>query len=79
MCTLGLLDDNSFWGTVGPSYGFKICFGARCFALLIFPSSSVSVSYFIIAVPMRRSSGEHSGVSSTFLIAMHVELNFLFR
>ena len=34
------------------------------------PSSSVSMSYFILTVPIRMCSGKHSCMSSTFLIAI---------
>ena len=37
---------------------------------LFLPSSSVSLSYFIFAVPMRECLGKHSCTSSTFLIAI---------
>ena len=39
------------------------------FTLLLLLSSSVSLSYFLLAVPMRKRSGEHSCMSSTFHIA----------
>ena len=37
---------------------------------LFLPSSSVSLSYFIDAVPIRQCLGKHSCVSSTFHIAI---------
>ena len=40
------------------------------FIPLLVPSSPVSLSYFNLAVPMRKCSGEHSCMSSTFSIAM---------
>ena len=44
------------------------------FILIFLPSSSVSLSYFNLAVPMRKCSGEHSCMSSPFSIIYH---NFL--
>ena len=38
--------------------------------LLFCPSSSVSLSYFILAVPMRECLGKHSCMSSPFPIAI---------
>ena len=40
--------------------------------------SSVSLSYFILAVPMREGLGKHSCMSSPFPIAI-LNLTFLFR
>ena len=37
---------------------------------LFCPSSSVSLSYFILAVPIRKCLGKHSCMSSPFPIAM---------
>ena len=37
---------------------------------LFLPASSVSLSYLILAVPMRKCSGKHWCVSSTFPIAI---------
>ena len=37
---------------------------------LFLPSSSVSLSYFILAVPMRERLGKHSYMSSQFPIAI---------
>ena len=48
------------------------------FTLLCFPSSSVSVSYFNLNVPMRKCSREHSCMSSTFLIAILNSICVLF-
>ena len=42
------------------------CASFHVFTLLVLPSSSVSLSYFILAIPMRQCSEEHSCVSSTF-------------
>ena len=44
---------------------------SKClFIRLFIPSSSVSLSYFILAVPMRKCSGEHSCLSSIFHVAL---------
>ena len=37
---------------------------------LFLPSSSVSLSYFILAIPMRKCLGKHSCMSSPFLIGI---------
>ena len=50
-----------------------IFFLARCSSfhtLLFSPSFSVAMSYFILAITMRKCLGEHSCMSSTFPIAM---------
>ena len=46
--------------------------------LLVLPSSSVSLSYFILAVPMHECSGKHSCMSSPFPKAI-LNGTFLFR
>ena len=43
---------------------------------LFFPSSSVSLSYLILAVPKRECLGKHSRTSFTFLIAIMNETLF---
>ena len=43
------------------------------FILLFLPSSPVSWFYFNRTVPIRKCSGEHSCMSSTFSIAIHTE------
>ena len=45
---------------------------------LILHSSSVSLSYFILAVPMSECLGKHSCMSSQFLMAV-LNGNFFFR
>ena len=45
---------------------------------LFLPSSSVSLSYFVLAVPMRECLGKHSCMSSPFPIAI-TNGTFLFR
>ena len=55
--------------TDGPS-GFFVPALLKILAPLFLPPSSVSLSCFILAVPMRECSGKHSCTSSTFPIAM---------
>ena len=52
--------------------GWRDSFRAHCtsFKNLFLPSSSVSLSYFHLVVPMRKCSGEHSCMSSLFSIAI---------
>ena len=45
---------------------------------LVLPPSSVSLSYFVLAVPMRKCLGKHSCVSSPFPIAI-LNGTFFFR
>ena len=45
---------------------------------LFLPSSSVSLSYFVLAFPMRECLGKHSCMSSSFPIAI-LNGTFLFR
>ena len=45
---------------------------------LFLPSSSFSLSYFILAVPMRKCLGNHSCMSSPFLVAI-LNSTFLFH
>ena len=45
---------------------------------LFLPSSSVSLSYFIVAVPMHKCLGKHSCMSSPFPIAI-LNDTFFFR
>ena len=47
-------------------------------APLFLPPSSVSLSYFILAVPMRKRLGKHSCMSSLFPIAI-LNGTFFFR
>ena len=43
---------------------------------LFLPSKSVSLSYFILAVPMRECLGKHSCMSSPFPIAVVNDISF---
>ena len=45
---------------------------------LFLPPSSISLSYFILAVPMRKCMGKHSWMSSPFLITI-LNATFCFR
>ena len=47
------------------------------FAPLFLPSTSVSVSYFILAVPMRECFGNHSCASPQFPVAILTDTVFL--
>ena len=62
-----------FWlGCDRPS-GLPLFVPALLFSILtplFLPPSSVSLSYFIIAVPMRKCLGKHSCMSSPFSIAI---------
>ena len=49
---------------------FRARFTSSILMPLFLPSSSVSLSYFIIAVPMRECLRKHSCMSSSFPIAM---------
>ena len=62
-------------GTVSPNYSYAIgsqFFRARCTSFHIHSSYilPLCLSYFILAVPMRKCSGKHSCMSSTFPIAI---------
>ena len=65
-------------GTVGPSYSLIVetSFFLACELLfsiltpLFLPSSSVSLSYFIIAIPLHECLGKHSCMSFIFPIAI---------
>ena len=62
-----------FWlGSIRPSGLFSFVFALVLSILmpLFLPSSSVSVSYFILAVPMRECLGKHSCMSPPFPIAI---------
>ena len=58
-------------GSDGPSvFFFRSRFASSLLTPLFSPSSSVSLSYFIPAVPMRECWGERSCMSSQFPIAI---------
>ena len=65
-------------GKIGPGYSlchpefffFVSTLLLSIFTLFCLPSSSVSLSYFYLGVPMRKYLGEHSSMSSTFSIAI---------
>ena len=65
-------------GTVCPSYNIAVetsffFFPAvllSIFSLFIFPTFSVSLSYFILPIPMRKCFGKHSCTSSAFPITI---------
>ena len=62
-----------FWlGIVRPSglLSFVPTLVLSTFTPPFLPSSSVSLSYFILAVPMRKCLGKHSCMISTFPIAI---------
>ena len=64
----------------GRPSGLLLCVPAVLFSILpplFCPSSSVSLSYFILAVPMRECLGKHSCMSSPFPIAI-LNVNLLF-
>ena len=61
-------DDSTRWLTVLLSFVSAVLLST--FILLFFPSSSVSLSNFYLAVPMRRCLGKHSCMSSPFPIAI---------
>ena len=71
-------------GTVGPSYSLAVgtyffilaVFLSR-FTLLFAPSSSVSMSYFILAVSICKCYGKYSYTSYIFPICRHTEWNLL--
>ena len=67
------------FGSDKPS-GFLFCARFASFYLtpLFLQSSSVSLSYFILAVPMRECLGKHSCMSSSFPIAT-LNCTFFFR
>ena len=49
-----------------------LCNSFHIFTLLFLPSSSVHLSYFVLAVPMHECSGEHSFLSITFPMARDI-------
>ena len=70
-----------FWLGCGRPTGLLLFVPAlllSIFTPLFSPSSSVSLSYFVLAVPMRECLGKHSCMRSPFPIAI-LNGTFLFR
>ena len=62
-----------FWLGSGRPSGLLFVVSALILSILaplFLPSSFLSLSYFILAVPMRKCLGKHSCTSSTFPIAI---------
>ena len=88
-CRLSSLSNSSLWGVATTGAGrpelqlLRRDFIFSCqlyyfhFTLLFLPFSSMYLSYFIIAVPVRKCSGKHSCMSSRFPI-WHTECSFFF-
>ena len=49
---------------------YRACFASFHTHTFLLTSSSVSLSYFVLAVPMRECLGKHSCMSSQFPIAI---------
>ena len=54
-------------GGVGTSFFFRVRFTSFHLAPIFLPSSFVSLSYFILAVPMRKCMGKHTQVLTYFV------------
>ena len=70
-CSLNLIR-HVFWLGRRDFFFFRPRFTSSMLTPLFIPSSSVSLSYFILAVPMHEGLGKHSCMSSPFPIC-HTE------
>ena len=68
-CSLGRMVGPSYSSTIGTSF-FVPTLLLTILPFLFLPSSSVILTYFVLAVPMSECMGKHSCMSSTFPIAI---------